>query len=140
MLLFLHLINGAIVAYTDMTRRVINNYQVLLVLILGLVSSGFSNLQWGYWAVASVGFLLFMTGVIAGGDVKLLLAYLVGIDSQWWSLVFMIMTTIGGLMAVGYLAYGLLINNVNSVRESGLPYGIPIVISGFLGVWLTSVG
>ncbi|AMO55923.1 prepilin peptidase [Endozoicomonas montiporae] len=139
MILILHLINAGIVVYSDVTRRVINNYQVLLVLILGLFTSGVANLQWGYWAVASIGLLLFFTGVVAGGDIKLLLAYLVGIDSRWWLLVFLLMAIIGGVLALGYLLYGVLINNVQGVRARGLPYGIPIVISGFIGVWLTTI-
>lgn len=139
MLIAIHFISSLFVLYKDVTERVINNELVIIILALSVINSGVTNFTAWYLICIAIGLALFTTGIFAGGDIKLMLAYLIGIDSQWWPVVFLLTALMGGVMALGYLAYGALCNKMRQVRERGLPYGVPIALSGFLGVWLTSL-
>ena len=132
-------ISGFIV-YSDISSRKINNSQVLLIALLAMVISGLSAFAAIPFTIATlIGFILFGFGFFAGGDIKLMLAFLLGIETQWWPVVFLLTAFIGGVMAAGYLIAGLCKKNLKQVRKKGIPYGVPIVISGLFGVWLTIV-
>ena len=138
-LIFLLVVCAIYISYTDITRRRISNYQVLAVLGLSLLCSGFSALAPIALVIATVvGLVVFVTGAFAGGDIKLLLAFLPGIAVNWWPVVFFVMAVIGGVMALAYLGYGWWTNTLPEVRQRGLPYGVPISIAGLLGVLLTA--
>ncbi|MFK0573728.1 prepilin peptidase [Endozoicomonas sp.] len=127
------------IVFTDVTRRHISNHQVITVAMLSLVISGFTAFAPLACLLALItGLVLFAAGAFAGGDIKLMLAFLPAIQLQWWSLVLMMVAIIGGVMALGYLGYGWINNRMQAVRERGLPYGVPIVIAGFGGVLLSA--
>ncbi len=67
-----------------------------------------------------------------------MLAFLLGIDTQWWPAVLILTGMIGGLLALAYICYGLYTKKMADVREKGLPYGVPITLAGVCGVFLTS--
>ena len=139
--LFVMLLCAGYICYGDITQRIISNKLVLIVLVTSLLSSGLSAFAVIPMLLATLaGLLLFAIGAFAGGDIKLMLAFLPGIALQWWPVVFLLIAIIGGVMAVGYLGYGLWTKRLRAVRERGLPYGVPIAIAGFLGVLLTSTG
>lgn len=124
---------------TDITQRRINNYQVLAVFILSLASTGFTAVAPVPLLIATIiGLLLFGFGFFAGGDIKLMLAFLPAISTVWWLPVLVLMAFMGGVMALGYLGYGWLGGRMKQVRERGLPYGVPVAIAGLGGVWLSS--
>ena len=132
---------SGVIAFSDILHRRINNYLVLIVAVLAMVISGFSAFAVIPFAIATgIGLVLFGFGIFAGGDIKLMLAFLLGIDTQWWPVVFLLTAVIGGVMAAGYLLIGLYKKDLNQVRKKGIPYGVPIVISGLLGILLTTVG
>lgn len=139
-LILLMLLSLGYITYTDITQRFISNKLVLVVLGLSLLCTGFSAFEVLPILIATIaGLTLFAIGAFAGGDIKLMLALLPGIAVQWWPVVFLLITVIGGLMALGYLGYGVWTKKLSAVRERGLPYGVPIAIAGFFGVFLTSV-
>ena len=41
-------------------------------------------------------------------------------------------------MALAYLAYGYITSNLKQIQKKGIPYGVPITISGLTGIWLTA--
>ncbi|MCL6271454.1 hypothetical protein M3P05_16150 [Sansalvadorimonas sp. 2012CJ34-2] len=113
---------------------------MFFIVLFSILISGLESFSWQpYLFVVFAGLILFKINAFAGGDIKLVWAYLLGIDQQWWSVVFLLITGLGGVMAVGYLAYGYFTKNLEAVRKRGLPYGVPIAIGGCLGVWLSSV-
>lgn len=137
--MFLLVLCAGYICYTDITCRRISNYQVLAVLGLSLLCSGFSALAPMPLAITTViSLAVFATGAFAGGDIKLLLAFLPGIAVRWWPVVFFVMAVIGGVMALGYLGYGWWTKTLPALRERGLPYGVPIAMASFLGVLLTA--
>ena len=129
------------ITYSDITQRFISNKLVVVVLGLSLLCTGFSAFALVPILIATVvGLALFAVGAFAGGDIKLMLAFLPGIALEWWSVVLLLTTLIGGVMAVGYLGYGVWTKTLPAVRKRGLPYGVPIAIAGFFGVLLTANG
>ena len=113
---------------------------VLLAASLSLISSGLAAFSpIAYFFAILIGTALFAINAFAGGDIKLMLAFLPAINFNWWPVVLMLTACIGGIMAVGYLTYGLLTKRLEVVLKRGLPYGVPIAISGVFGVWLTSL-
>ena len=108
--------------------------------LLTLLTSGFHAFApLPFLGAVVAGLALFGLKVMAGGDIKLMLAFLPGIALEWWPVVFVVMAGIGGVMAVGYLGYGWGTNTLPAVRKRGLPYGVPIAIAGCFGVWLTNI-
>ncbi len=139
MVLFILVGLSSYVIFSDVTRRLIANWLVVLIGSFSLYS-GWGSFVWLPYSIVLLSLLLlFALGFLGGGDVKLLLGYLLGIDLRWWSTVFLLVTFIGGLMAVAFLSYGYLANRADEVRKRGLPYGVPIAIGGCFGVWLTSI-
>lgn len=127
------------IVFTDVTRRHISNHQVIAVAVLALLISGFTAFApLACFLAIITGLVLFAAGAFAGGDIKLMLAFLPAIQLQWWSLVLMMVAIIGGIMALGYLGYGWMTHRMQAVKERGLPYGVPIVIAGFGGVLLSA--
>ncbi|MGY0217804.1 prepilin peptidase [Endozoicomonadaceae bacterium StTr2] len=125
--------------YSDATKRQIRNPLVVSVAVLSLLCSGLTAFaSFPYLVAVLIGIGLFAANAIAGGDIKLILAFLPAIDRSWWVVVLLVIATLGGVMACGYLIYGLLTGKLSAVRQRGLPYGIPIGVGGLLGVWLTA--
>ncbi|MTI15555.1 hypothetical protein E1189_21385 [Sansalvadorimonas verongulae] len=104
-----------------------------------MATSG-SALSWIAWPVAfAAGCMLFAFRIVAGGDIKLALALLLGIDAVWWPTFFFITAVSGGLLAIGYLVFACINNTLPQLRQRGIPYGVPIALAGVCGVWLTAV-
>ena len=138
LILILLLMTVVYILFTDITKRQIYNNQVMAILVLSLVCSGltaFAPLP--YLLAVITGLVLYAIGVFAGGDIKLILAFLPAIQLQYWSLVLMLIAIVGGILAIGYLAYGWSTKQMQEVRERGLPYGVPIALSGYIGVFLS---
>ncbi len=126
--------------WSDICYRMISNRSVLAVAAISLLTTGFQSFQLGGWlCVALVGCLLFRCNVMAGGDIKLMLAYLTGIRHEFLPALFGLMAVVGGLTAVVYLCYGWITGTLSSVRLRGVPYGIAIGAAGFTGVLLSAL-
>ena len=127
------------VIHSDIHTRQISNKLILAVAVTVLLISKFSAIAVLPLILAFlVGLTLFALGIFAGGDIKLMLAFLPGIALQWWPVVLLSTAILGGILALAYLLYGLLKNQLKEVRKKGIPYGIPITLSGLLGILLTN--
>ncbi len=71
-----------------------------------------------------------LRGIVAPGDIKLVAVILAATDIRYVLLFFVMTLFMGGLLAVFYLIKNFLVDS--STTSSGLPYGVPISISGFL--------
>ena len=128
-----------IIAYTDITQRRIDNKLILAVAILSIALNGFAQFNPVYYFIAVIiGLLLFGFGIFAGGDIKLMLAFLPAINTEHWPVILMLVAVTGGIIAAGYLIYGLIAGRIQEVRKRGLPYGVPIAFAGCVGVLLSS--
>lgn len=130
-------VSGSII-YSDIAHRRIDNFLVVIVAVSAIIIPGFTLTAILPLILAViVGLALFALGIFAGGDIKLMLAFLMGIAFEWWLLVLLLTAFIGGVMALAYLVYGFFFSDLNKICNRGLPYGVPITISGLFGLWLT---
>ena len=94
------LLISVFIGYRDLKARFVSNKSICVVLVLALVSTGgaaFSPVHFG--AAVIIGLVLFATGAMAGGDIKLMLAYLAGIQTELWLDVLLLTAFFGGALA-----------------------------------------
>ena len=104
-----------------------------------IATSGIALPLFAWPAAFVIGCLLFAFNIFAGGDIKLALAFLLGIPTTLWPTFIVLTTMSGGLLAACYIISALLTHQVPALRERGIPYGVPIALVGTLCVWLTVV-
>ena len=112
-------------------RRVRHRYLIALLLILLSLWNVFPNydvLPYTF-AILVSGVVLFSLRLLGAGDTKLLVVLSLGIDPALISILLYATVILGFLLAVAYLVYGCLYD-LSLVREKGIPYAIPISVSG----------
>lgn len=124
------------VCYTDVRQRQIANGAVLLValicLVILIVNQQYPALVFSF-IILVVGIALFVLGVIAAGDIKLLAAFSLAIKPEYLPITLCLILLIGGIQAVIYLIYGA-ITDLKTVRQRGIPYAIPICLGCLFGI------
>ena len=131
----------AAAAVEDFVRLRISNVTCLAVLVTALIAMGLHGFPLALWQNAVVflvllgaGFLLFATGKMGGGDVKLIacLGLWVNISDG----ITLLVTTLvaGGIIALIYLASRLLPSSRprESIKSRQIPYGLAIVAGASL--------
>jgi prepilin peptidase CpaA len=145
----------AAAAIEDAIRLRISNATSLVVLIGALVVMGMQGFPVALWQNAVVflallagGTLLFASGKVGGGDIKLLacLGLWLNLSAAVWLIV--AVSIAGGILALGFIAARLLSGRkvrkkLSPDKDRGIPYGLAIVagacivFAGQLG-WLQS--
>jgi len=135
--------------YSDIKQRVISNNMVCLIAISsGIIAAIAINNELyplGWWliiqplSVLVVGFGLFALGICGAGDVKLMTALSIIIYPAFWWQTLLLITAIGSVLAIGYLFYGWLIDDLAKVRKKGLPYGVAISFGVFSSVIMSPI-
>ncbi|MCC4854048.1 A24 family peptidase, partial [Vibrio lentus] len=77
-----------------------------------------------------LGGYLWKSSLLGGGDVKLIIAYIIGIKPIIIPHFLLLTGVIGGVVCYLFLLNARL--KKNSTKEVTIPYGIPISISGFV--------
>lgn len=125
----------------DLRQRVIHHHY-LLALTVVILLGWFIQPNWFVLpytlAIVAAGLVLFHFRILAAGDSKLLAILSLGISPEYIPLTLVGISVAGGLMASGYLLYGLC-TNLDAVRQKGIPYGVPISLVGGLAVYLSSL-
>ena len=125
----------------DLRQRVIHHHY-LSVLTVVILLGWFIQPNWFVLpytlAIIAAGLVLFYFGILAAGDSKLLAILSLGISPEYIPLTLVGISIAGGLMASGYLLYGLC-TDLTAVRQRGIPYGVPISLVGGLAVYLSSL-
>jgi prepilin peptidase CpaA len=126
----------AAAAVEDFLRLRISNITCAAVLVAALIAMGLEGFPLALWQNALVfvflmicGTLLFMTGKIGGGDVKLfaVLGLWVDLTTGVWLLATSLLA--GGVLALIYIA----VRHVRGGRKSkGIPYGLALVAGASL--------
>ncbi|MGY5709051.1 A24 family peptidase [Vibrio cincinnatiensis] len=141
MLLLVTLIILILIVIGDFRRRTIHHHylQALTVVILlgWLTQPNWSILPYTL-VILAVGFVLFYFRLLAAGDTKLLAVLSLGIHPDYLPLTLVGITVVGGIMAIGYLLYGLC-TDLRAVRQKGIPYGVPISLVGGFAIYLSSL-
>lgn len=85
-----------------------------------------------------VGFILHVLGVLGAGDSKLVAVISLGVMPDYISLMLFGAIALGGVLAVLTLCYGLL-TDLQRTRAKGIPYAVPISISGGFFIFLSYI-
>lgn len=129
--LFLGLLSvGLAICISDARHRIIPNKYVLIIAAISItlaLINGFILKSLPYAAlVFIVGFIATIIGIWGGGDTKLLTAFTLGLKPEFLALALILMCLLGGLQIVAML---IRYRNFQAIREKGIAYGIPIVLS-----------
>lgn len=123
----------------DIKNRTITNRSLLL--LFGVVVQIIINQQYDTWfyslLILAIGFGLSLLNIIGGGDVKLLAILALAIKPEFLTLCLFLTVVLGGVVALGYLAYGKL-TDMERVRRRGIPYALPICLGCSLGLFMSS--
>ncbi|WP_202933147.1 A24 family peptidase [Vibrio navarrensis] len=130
-----------LIAIDDIKSRLIDNRAVVVLTVIILLG-WFTQPNWHIWpytlAIVLVGLLLFQLGVLGAGDTKLLAVISLGIDPAYMPLTLVGIVMVGGVMALGYLLYGLM-TDLSKIRQRGIPYGVPICLVGGLAIVVSAL-
>ncbi|MFL7864814.1 prepilin peptidase [Vibrio cincinnatiensis] len=130
-----------LVVVSDISKRVINNY-LLIILAVVILLGWFIQPNWSVLpytlVILLIGLVLFYFQLLAAGDTKLLAVLSLGIHPDYLPLTLVGITVVGGIMAIGYLLYGLC-TDLRAVRQKGIPYGVPISLVGGFAIYLSSL-
>ncbi len=124
------------IIFSDVRTRTIPNYLVLGVLITSILNAwmnGFlAQSLFSALAVFVIFFSLWLFGFIGGGDVKLVSVFVVGIAPQFTVLTVCMVGILGGLqLGVAYMLQ-------QQPFSRGVPYGVPIILSGLAFTFLSN--
>lgn len=141
MLIIINILLLTFCIYSDFFKRTILN-SIVLILAVTILLGWFSQPNWQIWpytvAIVLGGLLLFQLGVLGAGDTKLLAVISLGIDPAYMPLTLVGIVMVGGVMALGYLLYGLL-TDLSKIRQRGIPYGVPICLVGGLAIVVSAL-
>ncbi|WP_158147626.1 prepilin peptidase [Vibrio cincinnatiensis] len=125
----------------DIYKRSLSDKYILLLLVLILLG-WFIQPNWSVLpytlVILLIGLVLFYFQLLAAGDTKLLAVLSLGIHPDYLPLTLVGITVVGGIMAIGYLLYGLC-TDLRAVRQKGIPYGVPISLVGGFAIYLSSL-
>lgn len=119
--------------YTDIKYRIIENKVIFAILLVCGIKSVLGQYIYdtSYFAFVLIVFLLFIyyLKLIGGGDVKLVFAFLWGLndDALFFSLILMLI--IGAIQSL--IMY--VLKFARYTNENTLPYGVPIGVGFYLG-------
>ncbi|MCY9803664.1 prepilin peptidase [Vibrio scophthalmi] len=124
------------VSFQDITRRIIPNKSCGLIFLITIYLA-FVSRSWMYdWdTFIGICFLLFLYFISfwGGGDTKLAIVFLPAISTQYVLLFLVGIGLLGGVLVLVYMMVGL-IRRTDTIKTSGLPFGIPICVSGLFCV------
>ncbi|WP_039958083.1 prepilin peptidase [Vibrio sinaloensis] len=123
------------IGWNDLQHRVVKNKSVLLLagilaFSIFLFDSKIHLIQASLVLIS--GMCLWKVGVFGAGDIKLASVFAIFIAPDYSLLVLFLMLVIGGVEALLYLLIRTTYPHL--IRHGGIPFAIPIVISGFFGI------
>lgn len=130
-----------VVLIQDVRKREIRHRYLLclvsLILVMWLENPNFYIVPYSF-AILVVGFVLHVFDILGAGDSKLLCVISFGVDPELFFLFIYMTVFMGGLFALAYLIYGYF-TNLKLARHRGVPYAVPISISGGAMILLSHI-
>lgn len=132
MLFLLNMLISIFVVSNDINHRQIPNVLVIGILIVCAINGWLNGfllqvIPYSLLIFISLFFLWYM-GVIGGGDVKLIVAFSLGVKPIFLILMLCVIGVLGGALLVTMYIWERW--KKREPFSQGIPYGIPIVISG----------
>lgn len=129
------------IIFNDFKTRQISNFNLICLLFL-VIFGWFYQPNWSVLpytlAILVVGFVLHLFNVLGAGDTKLMCVISLGIKIEFLAVFIYGTVFLGGFFALVYLAYGYC-TNLKSVIGRGIPYAVPICISGGVMMLLSHI-
>ncbi|WP_353621794.1 A24 family peptidase [Grimontia kaedaensis] len=127
------------IVFTDVLWRKISNLTVVCILItcvlLALTDGHYSFNISQSLLVLVTGLALFYFGVLAAGDTKLLSTYVLIIDKEYFIFCIVMISFLGFITAIIIWS----ICRFRKVTDPTVPYGVPIVMSSLLCIYLSKL-
>lgn len=121
------------IGYSDVRKREIPNYLVTVIFIYSVVNSWFNGFLLQSTLITLLVFIPFFIfwkmNIIGGGDVKLIAAFSFGLSPSLIVPMICFIGLLGGGQIILMYSVAKLRNKIPFDR--GVPYGVPIVISGW---------
>lgn len=119
---------------TDVIYRTIKNYCVLLILLCSCgLAFYFSHVNiFLPLLVLVLGFILTIVGVIGAGDIKLIIALLIGMPQDYIAVFFFVMGCVGSPLAI---LTTLFCKYLLKKNDNTIPFGIAITLGYFAAMW-----
>lgn len=119
---------------TDIFHRTIKNYCVLFIFLCSCgLAIRFSNINLFIpLLVLVLGFVLTIVGVIGAGDIKLIIALLIGMPQDYIAVFFFAMGCIGSPLAI---LTTLFCKYVLKKKDNTIPFGIAITLGYIAAMW-----
>lgn len=121
-------------------RQIKNRYLLCLtfiILLTWVVKPNWSILPYTL-LILILGFVLHAFKVLGAGDTKLICVISLGVDPNYLVLFIYAIIFLGGLFALFYLIYGYF-TDLELARQRGVPYAVPISISGGALIFLSHI-
>lgn len=129
------------ISFDDITKRTVKHRYLTILIVLFMcswfVSPNYKVLPYT-GCILVVGFILHVLGVLGAGDSKLVAVISLGVMPDYISLMLFGAIALGGVLAVLTLCYGLL-TDLQRTRAKGIPYAVPISISGGFFIFLSYI-
>ncbi|YCO05063.1 prepilin peptidase [Vibrio sp. VNB-15] len=135
------LINVMCIFYGDIRYRIVKHRFIFLISITSLASLYFSPTPFNQIMLTTCIFIavffLWLMNVLGGGDMKLIGALFLGVHSKYMLSAIITIGLLGGIQII--LMWLIAIFRQRSPFENGIPYTIPIGISGLFFFYLSLV-
>lgn len=122
------------IIYTDIKHRIVSNNSCAVVAILcGCYAFIYTEVQVLIpIVILIIGVSLSYFKILGGGDSKLLSSYSIAIFPDVYLSTLIVIGISGGVLSVIYILVNKL--NRNKTKQIHLPYAIPIVLGGLIGI------
>ncbi|AGQ93376.1 A24 family peptidase [Vibrio parahaemolyticus] len=135
------LVNVLLIFYDDIRYRIVKHRFLLIIFITSLLSLFFTPEPLTQLAVSSsvfiCFFILWLINIVGGGDVKLIGALFLGVNDEYMLAAIVAIGLLGGIQIL--VMWLMSVYRKKTPFENGIPYTIPIGISGFFFFYMSLI-
>ncbi|EJG1159827.1 prepilin peptidase [Vibrio parahaemolyticus] len=135
------LVNVLLIFYDDIRYRIVKHRFLLIIFITSLLSLFFTPEPLTQLAVSSsvfiCFFILWLINIVGGGAVKLIGALFLGVNDEYMLAAIVAIGLLGGIQIL--VMWLMSVYRKKTPFENGIPYTIPIGISGFFFFYMSLI-
>ena len=135
------LVNVLLIFYDDIRYRIVKHRFLLIIFITSLLSLFFTPEPLTQLAVSTSVFIFFfilwLINIVGGGDVKLIGALFLGVNDEYMLAAIVAIGLLGGIQIL--VMWLMSVYRKKTPFENGIPYTIPIGISGFFFFYMSLI-
>ncbi|MBJ7551476.1 prepilin peptidase [Marinomonas ostreistagni] len=127
------------ISISDCVSRTVKHFDLSCLTVLLLLSWIYQpnyQILTTSLVLLGIGFVLHCFGVLGAGDTKLIVVLTLGVSPEMMPIMLYGTAFFGGCLVLVFLAYGLVVG-MSKVRDKGLPFAVPICMSGSLAIFFS---